>query len=236
MDELIRGAHATLSTSCTTTTGEPQPENLIDLDAQARRAVKRVFATLKTSYPAWYEKHYGHPDAERLAKRVWMTGVKTLTDEQVDRGLQRMVLDSDFPPSLKEFVRLCCKVDGLPTAADAWHQALAADYRFEAVKVAAKLTGTYELRRAGHGDVPLKAVFERNYAIVLRRMENGEPLGGKVPMALCHDGSKSPLDAANDDAERQLQERMRAQGIPNDPKQARAMLLAKMGIRRDNHA
>ncbi|MDF5866940.1 hypothetical protein P4115_04470 [Pseudomonas aeruginosa] len=55
----LHDVRATLLTSSTTTTGEPQIENLVELDAQARRAVKRVFATLKTSYPAWYEKHYG---------------------------------------------------------------------------------------------------------------------------------------------------------------------------------
>ncbi|WP_274603537.1 replication protein P, partial [Pseudomonas aeruginosa] len=157
---------ATLLTSSTTTTGEPQIENLVELDAQARRAVKRVFATLKTSYPAWYEKHYGERRAETLAKRVWLTGIKHLSDMQVDRGLQRMVLDQDFPPSLKEFLRLCRKIDGLPSAEGAWYEALEQRYSHKVVKVAAELTGLFELRRAQYGDKRLRAEFEHNYAVV----------------------------------------------------------------------
>lgn len=211
-------------------------EGVIDLDAKARRAVKRVFATLKTSYPAWYEKHYGHEQAERLAKRIWITGVRPLTDAQVDRGLQRMVLDADFPPSLKEFIQLCRRVDGLPDARGAWGQALAGRYEHDAVRVAARLTGTYDLRRSRHDNKALFAQFERNYAIVLRRLENGEPLDGQVLTGISHDSQKSAADRAQEQAEQQLRHRIKAQGIPQDGAEARQALLARLGIGRSSPA
>lgn len=225
----LHDVRATLLTSSTTTTGEPQIENLVELDAQARRAVKRVFATLKTSYPAWYEKHYGERRAETLAKRVWLTGIKHLSDMQVDRGLQRMVLDQDFPPSLKEFLRLCRKIDGLPSAEGAWYEALEQRYSHKVVKVAAELTGLFELRRAQYGDKRLRAEFEHNYAVVVRRLEAGEPLDGKVAKAIGHDSQKSELQRADELAEQQLLHRMQAQGLDGlSGAQARELLLAKM--------
>ncbi|HFF2103933.1 replication protein P [Pseudomonas aeruginosa] len=225
----LHDVRATLLTSSTTTTGEPQSENLVELDAQARRAVKRVFATLKTSYPAWYEKHYGERRAETLAKRVWLTGIKHLSDMQVDRGLQRMVLDQDFPPSLKEFLRLCRKIDGLPSAEGAWYEALEQRYSHKVVKVAAELTGLFELRRAQYGDKRLRAEFEHNYAVVVRRLEAGEPLDGKVAKAIGLDSQKSELQRADEFAEQQLLHRMQAQGLDGlSGAQARELLLAKM--------
>ncbi|WP_432674896.1 replication protein P [Pseudomonas aeruginosa] len=225
----LHDVRATLLTSSTTTTGEPQIENLVELDAQARRAVKRVFATLKTSYPAWYEKHYGERRAETLAKRVWLTGIKHLSDMQVDRGLQRMVLDQDFPPSLKEFLRLCRKIDGLPSAEGAWYEALEQRYSHKVVKVAAELTGLFELRRAQYGDKRLRAEFEHNYAVVVRRLEAGEPLDGKVAKAIGLDSQKSELQRADELAEQQLLHRMQAQGLDGlSGAQARELLLAKM--------
>ncbi|EPL5614580.1 replication protein P, partial [Pseudomonas aeruginosa] len=224
----LHDVRATLLTSSTTTTGEPQIENLVELDAQARRAVKRVFATLKTSYPAWYEKHYGERRAETLAKRVWLTGIKHLSDMQVDRGLQRMVLDQDFPPSLKEFLRLCRKIDGLPSAEGAWYEALEQRYSHKVVKVAAELTGLFELRRAQYGDKRLRAEFEHNYAVVVRRLEAGEPLDGKVAKAIGLDSQKSELQRADELAEQQLLHRMQAQGLDGlSGAQARELLLAK---------
>lgn len=205
------------------------------LEARARSAVKRIFATLKTSYPAWYDKHYGQQQAEQLAKRVWMTGVRSLTDAQVDRGLQRMVLDADFPPSLKEFVSLCRRVDGLPDPAAAWHQALRQRYGHEAVKVAAKLTGQFDLHRAGYGDAGLRAEFERNYAIVVRRLENGEPLDGAILKGIGHDSQKTVAELADEHAEQHLQSRIAQQGIPSGLA-AREQLLASLRNRRGGQA
>lgn len=208
-------------------------ENVEPLEAKSRRAVGRVFATLKTSFPAWYEKHYGDKRAETLARRVWMTGIRDLDDEQVDRGLQRMVLELDFPPSLKVFIRLCQRVDGLPTPEAAWYQAVQGQYGHEVVKAAAKLTGLYELRRATYSEKRLRVEFEHNYAVVIRRLESGEPLDGTVLKAIGHDSQKTAAELAEEHAERQMRERLEHQGLGNATgAQARQQLLASLRIRR----
>ncbi|TWH63876.1 hypothetical protein LX59_03040 [Azomonas agilis] len=213
-------------------TGEPEAETVVHLEAEARSNVQRVFATLKTSFPAWYEKHYGEAHAEKLAKRVWMTGVRLLNNAQVDRGLRRMVLTADFPPSLKEFIRLCCHIDGVPGVQAAWHQALRGTYGHEVVRVAAILTGLYELRRASDDNRMLFDRFELNYVVVTRRLESGEPLDGSVPHAIKHDSQKTGLERSLECAEEQLYQRIVEQGIPLDGSSARQQLLSRMRIRR----
>ena len=110
--------------------------------------VNKVFTTLKITFPVWYEKYYGDEKSEQLAKRIWLMGIKKLTNEQVNKGLQRMVVESDFPPKLKDFIRLCLQLDLLPSLEVAWHEALTGNYSHKVVKVAAQLTGCFELRRA----------------------------------------------------------------------------------------
>lgn len=200
-------------------------------DAPARMAVNKIFATLRISFPAWYERHYGDEQAERLAKRIWLTGIRKLTAQQVDRGLQRMVLDADFPPHLRAFLQLCRKIDGVPEVTEAWREALTGHYSHAVVRAAAQLTGLFELRRAQYQDRGLFARFDHHYAVVLCRFEDGQPLGGAVNQALGHESQKSAFQQAYESAEQQLLVRMEAQGIPRTGQEARQALLASLGIR-----
>lgn len=208
------------------------PENVVEMDQRVRSAVNRVFATLKTSYPAWYEKHYGAAEAERLAKRVWITGIRDLTDQQVNQGLQRMVLESEYPPTLHVFIAMCRHVEGLPSAVAAWHQALEGRYEHEAVKVAAKLTGVFELRQARLNDRALQKIFDRHYQIICRRAQNGQPLESEVHIGIGHDSQKTEAELAQEHAEQLLHARIEAQGIPRAGGEARKLLLARMGLNR----
>ncbi|MNN72866.1 hypothetical protein D3C81_1889380 [compost metagenome] len=67
---------------------------------------------------------------------------------------------------------------------------------------------------------------------MVRRLENGEPLDSTILKGICHDSQKSAIELADEHAERQLQERLERQGIPQAGQAARLALLAKMGIRR----
>ncbi|UHG99184.1 replication protein P [Pseudomonas sp. 7-41] len=200
-----------------------------------RRAVRRVFATLKTAFPAWYEKHYGNEKAEQLARRVWMTVIQELGDEAVNRGLQRMVLECKFPPSPSDFMDLCKRVDDLPTEAQAWDEALRGTYSHKAVKIAAEATSTFDLRAGTHNDKALKQRFERNYAIVMRRAQTGQNLEGRIAKGVGHD-SMRPREQVQLEYSRQEADRIvDTLEIPKDPKACRAQLLATLGIRRDKH-
>lgn len=201
-----------------------------------RRAVRRVFATLKTAFPAWYEKHYGDVKAESLARRVWMTAIQELGDEAVNRGLQRMVLECKFPPSPSDFMDLCKRVDDLPSEAQAWDEALRGTYSHKAVKIAAEATSTFDLRAGTHSDKALKQRFERNYAIVMRRAQTGQPLEGRIAKGLGHDSMRPREQIQLEHSRKVADELVATLEIPKDPKSCRALLLAKLGIRRDEHA
>lgn len=210
-------------------------ENVTPIELQVRSAVRRIFATLKTAYPAWYEKHYGDQKAEQLARRVWMSVIQELGDEAVNRGLQRMVQECKFPPSPSDFLDLCKRVDDLPSTQQAWDEALRGSYTHKAVKVAAEATSTFDLRAATHGDKALFQRFERNYAIVMRRAQTGQPLEGRIAKGIGHDSSRPRQQIQLEHSRNEVDRIVDVLEIPKDPKACRAMLLAKMGIRRNDH-
>ena len=205
------------------------------MDQEARSAVRRVFTTLKISFPAWYEKHYGDKRAETLARRVWMLAIQELGDDAVDRGLQRMVLECKFPPSPSDFMDLCKRVDDLPSEAQAWDEALRGTYSHKAVKIAAEATSTFDLRAGMHSDKALKQRFERNYAIVMRRAQTGQNLEGRIAKGLGHDSMRPREQVQLEHSRKVADELVATLEIPTDPKSCRALLLAKLGIRRDEH-
>ncbi len=206
------------------------------MDQEARSAVRRVFTTLKISFPAWYEKHYGDKRAETLARRVWMLAIQELGDDAVDRGLQRMVLECKFPPSPSDFMDLCKRVDDLPSEAQAWDEALRGTYSHKAVKIAAEATSTFDLRAGTHSDKALKQRFERNYAIVMRRAQTGQNLEGRIAKGLGHDSMRPREQIQLEHSRKVADELVAILEIPKDPQSCRALLLAKLGIRRDEHA
>lgn len=235
VDELLKAARVTLTTSSPTPTGELAAENVTPLDQEARSAVRRVFTTLKISFPAWYEKHYGDKRAETLARRVWMLAIQELGDDAVDRGLQRMVLECKFPPSPSDFMDLCKRVDDLPSEAQAWDEALRGTYSHKAVKIAAEATSTFDLRAGTHSDKALKQRFERNYAIVMRRAQTGQNLEGRIAKGLGHDSMRPREQIQLEHSRKVADDLVAILEIPKDPKSCRALLLAKLGIRRDEH-
>lgn len=181
---------------------------------------------MKITYPAWYEKYYGDQKSERLAKRIWITGIKTLTNAQVDHGLQRMVIESEYPPKLKDFIALCTGTDDLPNLEVAWYEALSSSYSHPVVKIAAQLTGIFELRRSGYDNSSLKRRFEYYLSQVVKRFIEGKTLT-EVAAAL----ETTPLLVrVEQEAEQRVMERIKEQGI--NLHNAREQCLAKLGIKR----
>ncbi|PHR17869.1 MAG: hypothetical protein COA41_11255 [Sphingopyxis sp.] len=178
----------------------------------------------------WTGNFGDQPDPDH----AWAKHLSGLTGRQIARGIQNMTTGNqhnEWPPSALAFRALCVQIPGLPTAIAAWLQALEGRYEHEAVKVAAALTGEFDLRSARMNDRPLQKVFERNYEIVCRRLQNDEPLDGSVATGLGHESQKSEAQRAQEYAEQQLHKRIEQQGIPPGAN-ARAVLLAKLGINR----
>lgn len=165
---------------------------------------------------------------------AWASVLGGLNGQQIANGLGQLVERADdWPPSAPEFRAMCLHVPGLPSAVAAWHQALEGRYQHEAVEVAAKLTGTYELRKARLNDRALQQIFDRNYQVVCRRLQRGEPLDGAVATGIGHDSQKTEAELAQEHAEQQLHKRIEEQGIPTAGVDARRLLLARLGLKRD---
>jgi len=209
----------------------------IQVTPQTAEVVNELFRRLRGIFPAWRQ---AWPSTEALdaAKAEWIkefadAGIRTL--EQIEFGIQKCrKLKKPFAPSVGEFIAMCVPSPedfGMPAPADAWLEALMGTYSHEAVKLASEATGLFDLRAAKQEDKGLRARFDRNYEVILRRAQAGQPLDGKILTGIGHDRQKSQLELADELAEQQAQARIIQQGIPVDGASARELLMAKFGKR-----
>lgn len=207
----------------------------LDITPQTVEVVNDLFRRLRGIFPAWRQ---AWPSTEALdaAKAEWIkefadAGIRTL--EQIEFGIQKCrKLKKPFAPSVGEFIAMCVPGPedfGMPAVADAWIEALMTTYSHEAVKLAAEATGLFDLRVAKQEDKGLRQRFDHNYAVVIRRAQEGQALDGKILTSIGHDSQKTEFELANELADQQTQARILQQGIPADGKSARELLLAKFG-------
>lgn len=207
----------------------------LDITPQTVEVVNDLFRRLRGIFPAWRQ---AWPSTEALdaAKAEWIkefadAGIRTL--EQIEFGIQKCrKLKRPFAPSVGEFIAMCVPGPedfGMPAIGDAWIEALMTTYSHDAVKLAAEATGLFDLRGARQEDKGLRARFDRNYEIILRRAQAGQQLDGRIATGIGHDSQKTEFELANELADQQTQARILQQGIPVDGKSARELLLAKFG-------
>ena len=211
----------------------------LQVTPQTAEVVNDLFRRLRGIFPAWRQ---AWPSTEALdaAKAEWIKefadeGIRTL--EQIEFGIQKCrKLKKPFAPSVGEFIAMCVPGPedfGMPSAAGAWMEALMEAYSHEGVRIAANETGIFDLRTAKQEDKGLRQRFDHNYAVVIRRAQEGQPLDGKILTGIGHDSQKAAFELANELADRQVQAKIIEQGIPADGKSARELLLAKMNIKRE---
>ena len=207
----------------------------LDITPQTVEVVNDLFRRLRGIFPAWRQ---AWPSTEALdaAKAEWIkefadAGIRTL--EQIEFGIQKCrKLKKPFAPSVGEFIAMCVPGPedfGMPSAAGAWMEALMEAYSHEGVRIAAIATGLFDLRSAKQEDKGLRQRFDHNYAVVIRRAQEGQPLDGQILAGIGHDSQKTEFELANELADQQTQARILQQGIPSDGMSARAQLMAKFG-------
>lgn len=169
----------------------------------------------------------------------WASVLKGISGQQLANGLNVLVEkgdEFDWPPPANVFRTMCLEVPGLPSEAQAWDEARSGRYSHPAVRIAAEATSTFDLHVGSNKDKALLQRFERNYAIVMRRAQTGQPLEGRIAKGIGSD-SMRPREQVQLEYSRQEADRIvDTLEIPKDPKAARAMLLATLGIRREDHA
>ena len=217
----------------------PAPVQLGSVDNQTAEVVEKIFRQLKAIFPAWKT---AWPDEKALgsAQRSWTKGFMDagICDiHQVEFGIKQCRKSgSPFAPSIGQFVQWCTpgpEAYGMPTAADAWMEALMGTASHEAVRIAANATGLFDLRSAKQEDKAMRARFERNYEIVLRRAQANQSLDGKILTGIGHDSQKTELERAEEYASRRQAKLLEIQGIPSIGGAARALLLARLNIKRE---
>lgn len=205
---------------------EPKPVEPLRLEL-----MEKLWVTMTETYGHRWTANFGEVPKPDHALAKHLTG---LSGKHIANGLAQLTtLDNDgWPPSAPQFRQLCLQVPGLPTESEAWDQALRAEYGHEAVRIAAQATGTYDLQTAKLNDKPLRDRFSRNYAIVKARAVMGKPLDGSIYEGIEHE-TKTPMQIQAAHSHQQVRDLITAQNIPTDGKAARALLLARLGIRRD---
>lgn len=171
-------------------------------------------------------------------EHTWAKVLAGVSGTQLANGLHALIERSaefDWPPPANVFRAMCLEVPGLPTEAQAWDEALRGEYSHKAVQIAAEATSTFDLRTAKTGDKALRQRFERNYAIVMRRAQTGQPLEGRIAKGIGHDSSRPREQVQLEHSRNEVDRIVDVLEIPKDPKACRAMLLAKMGIRRNSN-
>ncbi|WP_414917444.1 hypothetical protein [Pseudomonas sp. IT-P4] len=169
---------------------------------------------------------------------TWAKVLAGVSGTQLANGLTALIERSaefDWPPPANVFLALCQQVKGLPSEAQAWDEARAGTYSHKAVRIAAEATSTFDLHTAEPGDKALRQRFERNYAIVMRRAQTGQPLEGRIAHGIGHDGMRPREQVQLEHYRKEVDRIVDTLEIPKDPKACRAMLLAKLNIRRDDH-
>jgi hypothetical protein len=212
-------------------------EPLGTVDDATAEVVERLFRQLQAIFPA-HKQAWPDDKALAAARRSWTKGFMVAgicTLEHIRFGIEQCRKSgSPFAPSIGQFIGWCTpgpEAYGMPSAADAWMEALMGTASHEAVRIAANATGKFDLAKAKQDDKAMRARFDRNYQIVLRRAQAGEPLDGKILTGIGHDSQKSALQLAEELAEQQAQARIIQQGIPVDGASARELLMAKFGKR-----
>jgi len=227
------------------TMGNLPPVTLVQpkqLPPGTAEVVNALFKELQAIFPAWKQ---AWPDDEALkaAKRSWIkaflaAGINQL--EQIRYGLQNCrQIGGDFAPSVGKFIKWCQPTPemlGIPSHDKAFREALenahpsrfgARTWSHASVRHAALQCELHNL-----GDlIPEKAskVFDRAYDITIRRLVQGLPLED-IAVGIGHEGSKPPIERANELTERVAQAQVARMGIPANGQAAREELLRGLGL------
>ncbi|WP_370601732.1 hypothetical protein [Pseudomonas nitroreducens] len=213
-----------------------EPASPKPVEPLALPLLEKLWQTMVQTYGHRWTSNFG---VKPTPDHAWAKHLTGLNGKQIANGLAQLSsLENDgWPPSAPQFRSMCLHVPGFPPDDEAWEQALRGSYTHEGVRIAAKATGTWDLKHGKLTDKALHKVFSRNYAIVKARAAMGKPLDEEIPKAIAHE-EKTPMQKQMAHSHREARDMLMAQGLPSDPKQARALLLAKMGIRRggESHA
>ena len=216
-----------------------------DLTQAQRQAVNLFYARIKSVYGSKYKVTFPSIEDERLSRREWAGQVMNLTPDDIERGICKLKplmvsAEKEYQwPNVPMIAALCQPQPedfGLPTLENAWaeaqmnsHQVERHPWSHEAVRVAGKRTGWFEIMSCvdDYRRRTLREQFERHYRYLTREAMNGNVIDD-APMLLESDQGKNKnlSEQALEHAERQHTAVMKSMGI--NPAGGRAEFLKWM--------
>ena len=167
---------------------------VVSLNEQAAYDINDIFKSLKAIFPT-FKLTFPDDESLRIGKKVWVKTLlegKITTHEQIRIGMKRARASGDFMPSAGKFADWCrvtASDMGLPCREDAFREAIGnlgvfitAKWSHPVVFETVKQSTCYALKNNTEKDA--RALFYRNYAIMVERVRRGERLDIDVPKAI----------------------------------------------------
>jgi hypothetical protein len=158
---------------------------------EQKEAINQIFELFRFNYHNQFLKAFPDYDTLIMAKRLWARLLVEYSGDVIMRAAEKAVKDSTYLPTVHEVVRRCDRADvlGLPDAHAAYIEACRApspkqsfNWSHAAVYYAGRASDWYFL--ANTPEPKAFPVFQRNYELLLKRLEQGEDLELELPTAL----------------------------------------------------
>ncbi|ASP38564.1 hypothetical protein CHH28_07695 [Bacterioplanes sanyensis] len=163
----------------------PQP------NVEQKEAINQVFELFRFNYHNQFLKAFPDYDTLIMGKRLWSRLLLEYSGEVIMRAAEKAVKDSKFLPTVHDVVSRCDRANvlGLPDVHAAYMEACRAPspkkeypWSHPAVYFAGRASDWFFL--ANSPESKALPVFQRNYELLLERVQNGEQLDIDLPAAL----------------------------------------------------
>ena len=154
-------------------------------------AISQLFTELELAYHNQFHKAYGDSRSLAMAKQLWLKMLAAFEPALIVAAGRTAIADSEYLPTLHTLQKHCSALQSsaLPNVREAFIEACMAEppysnasWSHPVVYHCGKETGWQFLR----GEIEAKTlpVFERNYELLLARLQRGETLQDPLPQAL----------------------------------------------------
>lgn len=208
---------------------------MVSLNEAQKIAISNFWVRMTEKYSTKWTNREGVAPTD---ESQWIAIFFEFTLPQIAGALNLLDIEYiHYAPTLIEFQALCRSPRslGLPEFNVAFGQALSGRASHRAVKVASREIA-FDLRRGRAEDTWLRDRFYSYYSIVVKRVARGEQIDKPFDKRLCNDKEtwqdklKMASECLEERMENVVQQRIDAQGVSRNPKEARRQALAILGI------
>ncbi|MCA6064472.1 replication protein P [Thalassolituus marinus] len=162
-----------------------------EVTIEQKEAINQIFELFRFNYHNQFLKAFPDLNTMNMAKRLWSRLLGEYSPEVIMRAAEKSVKESTFLPNVHEVLARCDIADtlGLPTAYAAYVEACRApspkkefNWSHPAIYFAGRASDWFFL--ANTPEEHAFPVYQRNYEILLKRIQNGEEIELDIPKAL----------------------------------------------------